>query len=68
MTEPIKRILVGLGNSRTARSVTDHAIEIAKSRAAELTGLAVTDPVRLEWTGPRPMGVGVEERTAELRK
>ena len=64
MTEPIKRILVGLGNSRTARSVTDHAIEIAKSRAAELTGLAVTDPVRLEWTGPRPMGVGVEELTA----
>jgi len=68
MTEPIKQILVGLGNSRTARSVTDHAIDIAKARSAELTGLAVTDPVRLEWTGPRPMGVGVEERTAELRK
>jgi len=68
MPEPIKRILVGLGTSRTAESVTDHAIDIAKTRGAELTGLAVTDPVRLEWTGPRPMGVGVEERTTELRK
>jgi len=68
MQEPIKRILVGLGTSRTAESVTAHAIEIAKPRGAELVGLAVTDPVRLEWTGPRPMGVGVEEKTAELRK
>jgi nucleotide-binding universal stress UspA family protein len=68
MPEPIKRILVGLGTSRTAQSVTDHAIDIARPRGAELTGLAVTDPVRLEWTGPRPMGVGVEEQTAELRK
>jgi nucleotide-binding universal stress UspA family protein len=68
MTEPVKRILVGLGNSRTATSVTEHAIDIAKPRGAELVGLAVTDPVRLEWTGPRPMGVGVEEQTAELRK
>ena len=68
MQEPIKRILVGLGTSRTAESVTAHAIDIAKPRGAELVGLAVTDPVRLEWTGPRPMGVGVEEKTAELRK
>lgn len=68
MTESIKRILVGLGTSRTARSVTEHAIEIAMPRGALLTGLAVTDPVRLEWTGPRPMGVGVEERTSDLRK
>ena len=68
MSEPIKRILVGLGTSRTARSVTEHAIDIGKPRGAELVGLAVTDPVRLEWTGPRPMGVGVEEQTAELRK
>jgi nucleotide-binding universal stress UspA family protein len=68
MTEPVKRILVGLGNSRTATSVTEHAIDIAKPRGAELVGLAVTDPVRLEWTGPRPIGVGVEEQTAELRK
>jgi nucleotide-binding universal stress UspA family protein len=68
MTEPIKRILVGLGTSRTARSVTDHAIDIAKPRGAIVTGLAVTDPVRLEWTGPRPMGVGVEERTSDLRR
>ena len=68
MSEPIKRILVGLGTSGTAASVTAHAIDIAKPRGAELVGLAVTDPVRLEWTGPRPMGVGVEEKTAELRK
>ena len=68
MTEPVKRILVGLGTSRTALSVTEHAIEIAKPRAAELVGMAITDPIRLEWTGPRPMGVGVEEATADLRR
>jgi len=68
MRESIKRILVGLGNSQTATSVTQHAIEIARPREAELVGMAVTDPVRLEWTGPRPMGVGVEEATSELRK
>ena len=68
MSEPLKRILVGLGNSRTATSVTEHAIEIAKPRTAELVGVAVTDPIRLEWTGPRPIGVGVEEATAELRR
>ena len=68
MRESIKRVLVGLGNSQTATSVTQHAIEIARPREAELVGMAVTDPVRLEWTGPRPMGVGVEEATSELRK
>ena len=68
MTEPVKRILVGLGTSRTALSVTEHAIEIAKPQAAELVGMAITDPIRLEWTGPRPMGVGVEEATADLRR
>lgn len=64
----IKRILVGLGTSRTATSVTDHAIDIARSRAAELVGLAVTDPLRLDWTGPRPMGVGVDIAAADLRR
>jgi nucleotide-binding universal stress UspA family protein len=64
----IKRILVGLGTSRTATSVTDHAIDIARSRAAELVGLAVTDPLRLDWTGPRPMGVGVDVAAADLRR
>jgi len=64
----IKRILVGLGTSSGARSVTDHAIDIARPHGAELVGLAVTDPLRLEWTGPRPMGLGVEEATADLRR
>jgi nucleotide-binding universal stress UspA family protein len=64
----IKRILVGLGTSRTADSVTDHALEIARTSGAELLGLAVTDPVRLDWTGPKPMGVGLEATAAELRK
>ena len=68
MNDPVKRILVGLGTSRTAASVTAHAIDIARSRGAELVGLSVTDPIRLDWTGPRPIGVGVEEQTAELRK
>jgi nucleotide-binding universal stress UspA family protein len=30
--------------------------------------VAVVDPSRLEWTGPRPIGVGVETLTAELRQ
>lgn len=64
----IKRILVGLGTSRTATSVIEHAIDIAKPRAAELVGLAVTDQLRLDWTGPRPMGVGVDVAAAELRR
>jgi nucleotide-binding universal stress UspA family protein len=64
----IKRILVGVGNSQAARSVADHAVELAKSFEAELLGVAVTDPLRLEWTGPRPIGMGVEAVTAELRE
>lgn len=62
----IKSILVGLGTSATAESVTQHAMDIAKPRAAELVGLAVTDPLRLEWLGPRPMGVGVTAASADL--
>ena len=62
----IKRILVGLGTSSTAESVTRHAIDIAKPHSAELVGLAITDPLRLEWTGPRPMGVGVTAASADL--
>jgi nucleotide-binding universal stress UspA family protein len=68
MPEPIKRLLVGLGTNKTADSVAAHAIDIARSRGAELVGVAVTDPIRLEWTGPRPMGVGVEAATADLRR
>lgn len=63
----IKRILVGLGTSRSAESVVSHAVELAKTNGAELLGLAVIDQTRLEWTGPRPIGVGVEALTAELR-
>ena len=50
----IRRILVGLGTSATAESVIRHAIDIAKPHSAEFVGLAVTDSLRLEWTGPRP--------------
>ena len=64
----IKRVLVGLGTSRTAVSVTEHAVELATTFGAELLGLAVTDPLRLEWTGPRPIGVGVEAMTSQLRQ
>lgn len=62
----IKRILVGLGTTATAESVTLHAIDLAKRHSAELVGLAIIDPVRLEWTGPRPMGVGVTAISADL--
>lgn len=64
----VKRILVGLGTSLTAGSVAQHAIEIARDSGAHLSGLAVTDPLRLDWTGPKPMGVGVEEVAADLRR
>lgn len=62
----IKRVLVGLGTSRTAESVVRHAIEIARPRLAELVGLTITDPLRLDWTGPRPIGVGVTGATGDL--
>lgn len=62
----LKRILVGLGTSGTAGSVTQHAIDVAMRHSAELVGLAITDPVRLEWTGPRPMGVGVTAVSSDL--
>lgn len=62
----IKRILVGLGTSGTADSTIRHAIDIATPHSAELVGLAITDPARLAWTGPRPMGVGVTAISAEL--
>ena len=64
----MKRILVGLGTSVHAESVVSHAIEIAQTQGAELLGIAVVDPSRLEWTGPRPIGVGVRNATAELRQ
>ena len=64
----IKRILVGLGTSHSARSVSEHAIDLAQSFGAELLGTAITDPLRLEWTGPRPIGVGVETMTSQLRQ
>lgn len=63
----IKRILVGLGTTDTAATVTAHAIDIARQHSAELVGLTVTDTARLDWTGPRPMGVGVEVASAALR-
>ncbi len=64
----IKRLLVGLGTTRTAASVTAHAIDLARAHGAELLGVTVTDTVRLDWVGPRPMGVGVDEASAELRR
>ena len=60
----IKRILVGVGTSQTARSVAAHAVELGQHFEAELLGVAVTDPLRLEWTGPRPIGRGAEAVTA----
>ena len=64
----IKRILVGVGTSQTAQTVADYAVELGRQFEAELLGVAVTDPLRLEWTGPRPIGMGVEAVTTELRE
>jgi nucleotide-binding universal stress UspA family protein len=46
----IKRILIGLGTTRTAGAVADHAIDLANASDAELTGLTVTDTARLDST------------------
>lgn len=62
----IKRILVGIGSGGVAESVARHAVDIAAPRAAEVVGLSVIDERRLEWTGPRPMGVGVTAASMDL--
>ncbi len=52
----IKRILVGLGSLDYARSATAKAIELAKAKGAELTGVTLFDIDRLDNTGPIPIG------------
>lgn len=70
----IKRILVGLGDLPHAESATKYAIEVASRTGAELTGLALVDLARLEYTGPVPLGAGEfarelrEKRVAETRE
>lgn len=54
----IKRILVGLGSLEYARSATAKALELAKSHGAELTGVTLFDPDRLDNIGPIPIGAG----------
>lgn len=69
----IKRILVGLGDQPHAESATQYAIEVATRTGAELTGLALVDVARLEYTGSVPLGAGEfardlrEKRIAETR-
>ena len=52
----IRRILVGLGDTKYAESATNMAIEIAKSHDAQLTGISVLDSDRIANVGPVPVG------------
>ena len=64
----IKRILVGLGDLVHARSATAKAIEIARSMEAELTGVTLFDPDRLDDSGPVPIGGGAYAKELETER
>lgn len=57
----IKRLLVGLGDDRFARSATEHAIQMAKQHDAQLTAVTLFDPHSLD-VGPIPIGAGASAR------
>lgn len=52
----IKRILVALSGTPCTPSAITHSIELAKQHNAELSGVTVFDPDRLQDVGPVPMG------------
>lgn len=52
----IKRILVALSGTPCTPSAIAHGIELAKQHNAELTGVTVIDPNRLQDVGPIPIG------------
>ena len=52
----IKRILVALSGTPCTPSAIAHAVELAKTHHAELTGVTVIDPNRLQDVGPIPLG------------
>jgi nucleotide-binding universal stress UspA family protein len=62
----IKRILVGLAGTHYTPVAIRTAVELARQRQAELTGVTVVDPARLSNVGSVPLGA--EEAAEELRE
>ncbi len=52
----IKRILVALSGTPCTPSAIAHGVELAKSHNAQLSGVTVIDPDRLQDVGPIPIG------------
>ncbi|MDP7009539.1 MAG: universal stress protein [Phycisphaerales bacterium] len=52
----IKRILVALSGTPCTPSAIAHGVELAKAHDAELTGVTVIDPNKLQDVGPIPLG------------
>jgi nucleotide-binding universal stress UspA family protein len=52
----LKRILVGLGGGDYTTSAISHAVALARTHGAELTGVAVIDDRKLSSVGPVPLG------------
>ncbi len=54
----IKRILVALSGTPCTPSAITHAVELSQVHQAELTGVTIFDPERLQDVGPVPLGGG----------
>ncbi|NJL28889.1 MAG: universal stress protein [Thermoanaerobaculia bacterium] len=54
----IRRILAALSGTPYTHSVITHAVAIAQRHGAEITGVTVLDPKKIEDVGPVPMGAG----------
>ena len=52
----IKRILVALSGTPCTQSAIAHGVELAKQHNAELSGVTVIDPDRMQDVGPIPIG------------
>ncbi|MBX3424512.1 MAG: universal stress protein [Pirellulales bacterium] len=61
----IKRILVGLGELAHSRSAAAKGVELARAHGAELTGVTLFDPDRLDDSGPVPIGGGAYAKELE---
>ncbi|MFO0816588.1 MAG: universal stress protein [Pirellulales bacterium] len=62
----IRRILLGLGGARFARSEIQYAVELADRYGAEITAVTVVAVDKLDWVGPVPLGAA--ESARELRE
>lgn len=54
----IRRILAALSGTPYTKSVITHAVAIAQRHGAEVTGVTVLDPAKIENVGPVPLGAG----------